>query len=226
MRTTRTNRTTRSNPSSPQRTTRVSRGGTTATQSPNSGTFTFTFDPSKTQSSDPYEIFREVFGKDFEKEFPESHFTVSSPIKKTTKIASPTKKSVLMTPTGSASPGTNRNVVWQKMPEAPVTPHKSSRPKSMMPSSTSGGENDGVVSMHTQSQTIIHEDGKQEVITTTITVRADGTTHKSTKSSQTTPTKSCTTTTSTFPRSMKTGNNIVYETSSPRVVRRTVTRKK
>jgi len=202
-RTTRT--TTRSSPSSPQRTTTTTRVRQTTNSSPNGGTFQFTFDPSKSRSSDPYEIFREVYGKDFEKEFPGSHF-VSSPGRKTvTKMSSP-----------SSSP--TKKVVRRTMPKAPTSPSKSPRSATKVMSSTDGDDDDDIVSMSTSTQTICHADGSQEVITTTTTVKADGSTQKSTKSSRST---------GTVPKSPG-KKNIVYQTktSSPhRVVRRIVTHK-
>ena len=225
-------RTTTSFTHSPQntKTTRVRRTtpqSPTSASAPESGTIHFTFDPSKTRSSDPYEVFREVFGKDFEKEFPGAQFTtIRSPMKSpTAKVTSPKK----MTPTPvthstvtSSSSPRGKVGSQEKVPKAPFIYKSPSKQQTMLAKSSEPRNIDNaVISMSTSTQTICHADGSQEVVTTTSTVFADGTTRTSSQSSRSTPTTSST----SIPRTMKTGytNNAVV--SPHRVVRRTVVRK-
>jgi len=158
-------------------TTRTTMPQQSSSSAPGTGTFQFSFDPSKTRSSDPREIFKQVFGKDFDKEFPGTMFTMS-----------PGKKTV--------SPGKTKRVVrqQQRVPHAPVSPQRyqqSPPPKSSMMSRNKGtqptgpdDDDDDIISMSTSTQTICHADGSQEVITTTITVKADGSKQTSTQSSR------------------------------------------
>jgi curved DNA-binding protein CbpA len=225
-------RTTTSFSRSPRKTTttrvrRTTPQSPTSASSPESGTIRFTFDPSKTRSSDPYEIFREVFGKDFEKEFPGIQITtIRSPMKSpTTKVASPKK----MTPT-PVTPSTVTNsssprgklVSQGKVPKAPFIYNSPSKQQTMLAKSPEPGNNgNAVISVSTSTQTICHADGSQEVVTTTSTVFADGTTRTSSQSSRSTPTISST----SIPRTMETGNTNNTTASPHRVVRRTVMRK-
>ena len=188
---------------------------------PESGTIQFSFDPTKTRSSDPYEIFREVFGKDFEKEFPGAHLTT---IRKppTNKVASPKKMTpTLVTPSKSSSSSSPRGrfVSQGKVPKAPLIYKSPGKHQTM--ACEPGNTDNNVVSMSTSTQTICHADGTQEVVTTTSTVFADGTTRTSSQSSRSTPTMTST----SIPRTMKTGNTTNTVVSPHRVVRRTVIKK-
>ena len=194
----------RSRKTTTTRTTMPQQQSSSTSSTPGTGTFQFSFDPSQTRSSDPREIFKQVFGKDFDKQFPGTMFTMSSPGKKT------------------PSPGKTKRVVrQQRVPNAaPLSPQhykQSPQPKSSMMSRNSGAQpagygdddDDDIVSMSTSTQTICHADGSQEVVTTTTTVKADGSKQTSTKSSRsgnavprTTRKVHSTTTTSTSPRRM------------------------
>lgn len=226
--TTRTSRA--SQPSSPS-----SRVRRTTQSSPETGSFQFTFDPSKVRSSDPYKIFKEVFGKDIQKEFPGTTFSVTSPTGRKTTMSSPAKtkgvkKGVPVTPTdgsSSSSPGKTKRVVRRKVPKAPKSPKTAMMSSGGVTDGAAAAADDDIVSMSTSTQTICHADGSQEVVTTTTTVKADGSSQRTTQSSRTTTTSTGTSPLA-VPRKMKTGhnNNVrTYRTSPQRVVRNTVQRK-
>lgn len=149
-------------PTTPSRTAKTRVSQTKA--SPNSGTFHFSYDPSKVKTTDPYIIFRQVMGKDFEKEFPGATFTRSP--RQT--VSSPTK-----------------TIRRNKDPKVPATPTKSPRTKTLK---TKGLQNsDDILSMSKSTKIINHDDGTQETITETTIVKMDGSTQTSRESSRSCP---------------------------------------
>jgi DnaJ-class molecular chaperone len=147
-----TNRTSRVN-KSPSRTTRTTYGNV---QSPESGTFKFSYDPSKVKSSNPYDIFKEVFGSDFQKAYPGAALSPG-----------PTSRgrSVPASSLRSPTPASRNSSVTKSVPQVAV--HR-----------------DDVVSMSKSTKTICHDDGSVEVITETTTTTADGKTKITRESSR------------------------------------------
>jgi DnaJ-class molecular chaperone len=168
-----------SSPTASHRTTRVnkspSRTSRTTTysnvQPPESGTFKFSYDPSKVRSSNPYDIFKEVFGSDFKKAYPGAELSPSKSQRSRGVPLSP--KSVNITsPTTSPRKGS----VTKAIPQRQVAV-----------------DSDDVVSLSKSTKTICHDDGSVEVITETTTTTADGktkTTRESSIVSQSLKTKS------------------------------------
>jgi len=170
--------------------------------SPDSGTIHFSYDPSKTCSSDPMEIFKEVFGKDFQKQFPGTIF-MKSP-----------RQSVASSPKTVMSPASSpkKNKKSTRLPQAPLTPTKAR--------TAATSSSDEPLSMSTKTQTICHPDGSQEVITETTIVNADGstkTTRESTLSSSPTRKESKT----VIPKSPM--SKRIYTSGSPKPAGRTWT---
>jgi curved DNA-binding protein CbpA len=136
-------------------------------KTPDTGTFTFSYDPSKVGSSNPYDIFKEVFGSDFQNAYPGA---VLSPSQTQRKNSVPL----------SVSPSTNLR------PRNNVSPQ-------MKPKNSTAVSGDDVISMSKSTRTVCHPDGTHEVITETRITRADGsirTTSESTKMSSSSPQKS------------------------------------
>lgn len=154
----------------------------TQSSAPESGAFQFSYDPNKTRSSNPYEIFKEVFGSDFRKEFPGA---VLSPDKQ------PRCKSIPVSPVSTIrtpSCSSPRKVKTTLPKASPLSPMKS--PKQGNATRGGGGGvdmDDDVVSMSTSTKTICHDDGSQEVITETTITKADGSTKTTRQSSQSSP---------------------------------------
>lgn len=216
-----TNRTTKAT-SGPRQNTRV-RQTTDYGGSPES--FKFTYDPSKVQSSDPYEIFRQVFGKDFDKEFAGSTFTVSSsPPGKTMKTVRKVVSPTIVSSTTKQSVAPSSNVAKNPRHGSCNSPTKIVRkvpvPTTVSSRGASCKNNDigpnTIVSKSMQTQTIIHADGAKEIITTTTTIKADGSKDTTTQSSRSTSQVSSTTPTHGL-RRMKTSHP-----KSPQGVIRTV----
>jgi DnaJ-class molecular chaperone len=128
--------------------------------SPETGTFKFTYDPSKVKSSNPYDIFKEVFGSDFNNAFPGAELSPSK---------SQRNKSVSV-----ATPRTNTF----------ARPQTKSIPKVIQKQSVVNS--DDVVSMSKSTRTVCHPDGSQEVITETKITTADGCTRMTSESSRVT----------------------------------------
>jgi DnaJ-class molecular chaperone len=128
---------------------------------PESGTFKFSYDPSKVRSSNPYEIFKEVFGSDFKNAYPGS---VLSPGK------SQRCNSVPLASGNKASPLKPR-----KSTTSHIVPQQSAM------------RNDDVVSLSKSTRTVCHDDGTHEVITETTITTADGMTKTTRESSTTKP---------------------------------------
>lgn len=161
---------------SPKKTTRVRQAQPSS--SPDSGTFRFSYDPTKTRSGNPYEIFQEVFGSDFQAAFPGA---VLSPSK------SPRCKSVPVSPATSAvrapsSRSPRKNTGRQTMPKSPLSSNKPMMQN--IPNISDVCHDDGIVSMSTSTKTICHDDGSQEVVTEMTITRSDGSTKISRESSR------------------------------------------
>jgi curved DNA-binding protein CbpA len=204
-------------PSSPSKsaTTRTYKSPKKATESrqtqpsPDSGTFKFSYDPSKARSSNPYDIFKEVFGSDFRSAFPGA---VLSPGKSPRCASIPVSPANTVRTPSSSSPRKNKTKK-QTLPNAPLSPAKST--KQRVPR-CGGDSDDDVVSMSTSIKTVCHGDGSQEVITETTITRADGstqTTRESSRSSAPAQTSSSTCH-QDGPRNAKTGKKI-YATDQP-----------
>jgi curved DNA-binding protein CbpA len=125
---------------------------------PETGTFKFSYDPSKVESSNPYDIFKEVFGSDFENSFPGAELSKSKAHRnKSTPISIPRTNTIART-----QPNPTPKVI-QKV---------------------SAVNSDDVVSMSKSTRTICHPDGTQEVITETKITTADGCTRTTSESSR------------------------------------------
>ena len=136
------------------------------TKAPETGTFKFSYDPSKVKSSNPYDIFKEVFGSDFQNAHPGA---VLSP--------SQTQRSKIVP--RAANQTTNSR------------PHNSVSPQ-MKQKDGAAMSSDDVISMSRSTRTVCHPDGSHEVITETKITKADGsssTTSESTKMSNSSPQK-------------------------------------
>lgn len=140
--------------------TKTSRTTSSSVQSPESGTFKFSYDPSKVRSSNPYDIFKEVFGSDFKKAYPGAELSPSK---------SQRGRSV---PVSSMSVNTS----------SPASPRKGSTTKAAPQKVAVSG--DDIVSMSKSTKTICHDDGTVEVITETTITTADGLTKTSRESSK------------------------------------------
>lgn len=195
-----TRSTTTTTSSSPKpKTTRVRYKQTTSV--PESGTFTFSYDPTKVRSRDPMQIFREVYGKDFEKQMGPG-FTFVSPTRKSPqKIVSTTTTPTSPTPVASTTKNKNKFSFFQV---SGLSPTSSSKPKttkipiSKAPLTTSATRKVVVeddpnepISMSTKTKTIIHDDGSHEVITFTTTTYADGSRRTVRESNLSSPSKVC-----------------------------------
>jgi curved DNA-binding protein CbpA len=148
---------------------------------PEGGTFQFSYDPNKARSSDPYEIFKEVFGSDFRAAFPGA---VLSPSQSKRGKNVPVASTVTgRTPVSMSSPPRKSKSTTSRA--TPSSPMKSPI-KSCHPSTSPAMADDDIVSMSTSTKTIQHDDGTQEVITEKTITTADGrtkTTRESTRSS-------------------------------------------
>jgi curved DNA-binding protein CbpA len=149
--------------------------------SPDGGTFQFSYDPNKARSSNPYEIFKEVFGSDFRTSFPGA---VLSPSQSKRGKNVPVASTVTgRTPVSmSSSPRKSESTTSRATPSSPMK----SPIKSCHPTPCPAMADDDVVSMSTSTKTIQHDDGTQEVITEKTITTADGrtrTTRESTRSS-------------------------------------------
>lgn len=146
--------------------------------SPESGTFSFSYDPSKARSSDPYAIFKEVFGSDFQTAYPGAVLSPSRTTRGTNLPASPSK--AVRTQNLLASP--SKTVRTQNGKP------KMSMPSFMQPTKSKfpGGAQcrDDVVSMSSSTKTIFHDDGTQEIITERTITTADGSTKVTRESSR------------------------------------------
>jgi curved DNA-binding protein CbpA len=128
------------------------------TNGPDSGTFRFSYDPSKVKSSNPYDIFKEVFGTDFQKANPGS---------------------VL-------SPSQSRHT--KSVPVTTISPNSFSHPRknasTQVKQSEKAVHGDDVISMSKSTRIVCHPDGSQETITETKIMKADGSTRTTSESSR------------------------------------------
>jgi DnaJ-class molecular chaperone len=139
-------------------------GSQRSTTSPESGTFHFTYDPSKVKSSNPYDIFKEVFGSDFQNAHPGT-------------VLRPSQTQRTKTVPLSVSHTTNSR------PRTTASPQMKSNNNTVI-------SGDDVISMSRSTRTVCHPDGTHEVITETKITKADGsirTTSESTKMSKAIP---------------------------------------
>jgi curved DNA-binding protein CbpA len=191
--TTATRSTTTTTCNSPQpKTTRVQHKQTTSV--PESGTITFTYDPTKVRSKDPMQIFREVYGKDFEKQLGPG-FTIVSPTRKSPQKIVTTE---FTSPTTIASPTKSKNK-FSFFAVPGLSPTSSSKPKTTkVPMSKATtitskfveeDDPNELMSMSTKTKTIIHDDGSHEVITFTTTTYADGSRRTTRESNRSSPAK-------------------------------------
>lgn len=127
--------------------------------SPETGSFKFSYDPSKVRSSNPYDIFKEVFGSDFQNAYPGA---VLSP-----KQSQRTK--------GIISP--SQSTTTNSRPRNNASPQMKQKDSVAM-------SGDDVVSMSKSTRTVCHPDGTREVITETKITRADGSTRTTSESSK------------------------------------------
>ncbi len=139
--------------------------GSQRMNSPETGTFKFSYDPSKVKSSNPYDIFKEVFGSAFQNAHPGA---VLSPSRTQRTKSVPVSSSSNSRPRTTLSP-------QMKQKETPAM------------------DGDDIISMSKSTRTVVHPDGSHEVVTETKITKADGsmrTTSESTKMSQSSPQKS------------------------------------
>lgn len=151
---------------SPKKTTEVRK----TQSSPGSGTIHFTYDPSKVRTSNPYEIFKEVFGSDFKSAFPETVLSPGKSQRCKSIPVSPLQPTFATLKTPSSSSPRKNHLSVTKWPRQSVTARNDS--------------NDDVVSMSTSTKTICNQDGSHEDITETTITRADGSTNTTTESSR------------------------------------------
>ena len=130
-----------------------------STKSPETGTFKFSYDPSKVRSSNPYDIFKEVFGSDFQNAYPGAVLSPSQ---------SQRTKSVPLSVSQTSNSRPRNNVSPQ-----------------MKPKNSAAMSGDDVISMSRSTRTVCHPDGTHEVITETKTTKADGSIRSTSESSTT-----------------------------------------